>query len=224
MDYDMLNFFMKYFSRAMMLLLVLPIVNCAKGAIAKKLGDDTAESAGRITLNPMAHLDLLGSLMIMLIGFGWSKPMPINYLRMKNSKAGIIILALAGSLTLLLMSIICRNIAMTVSIFVNSMAGVAIARILELLSSISVSLAVLHLLPFPGMDGFTLLYHIAGKKFAAWYHRNKRIVDQVSFYLMLFLFFIGDLTQGRFDPLLKLIATVDLGLQFTTVWQYFVFM
>ena len=84
MNTDALSLVMKYLSRALMLLLLMPVLNYVKGTVAKKMGDDTAEMAGRITLNPMAHLDLLGSLMIMLVGFGWSKPLPINYNRMKK--------------------------------------------------------------------------------------------------------------------------------------------
>ena len=111
MNYSVLNLFMKFFSRALMLLLVLPVINYAKGLVARKQGDDTAEAAGRLTLNPIAHLDILGSLMIMLCGFGWSKPMPINYNRMRNTKKGIILVALTGPVTLFIMSIICRNVA-----------------------------------------------------------------------------------------------------------------
>ena len=84
MNTDALSLIIKYMSRALMLFLLMPVLNYVKGSIAKKMGDDTAEMAGRITLAPMAHLDLLGSLLIMLIGFGWSKPLPINYNLMTN--------------------------------------------------------------------------------------------------------------------------------------------
>ena len=223
MDYT-LELIMRFFSRALMLLLVLPIMNCAKGLVAKKQGDDTAEMAGRITLNPMAHLDMLGSLMILLIGFGWSKPMPINYNRMRNTKKGIILVALTGPLSLFLMSIVCRNIAAVVLRFLGAetIASWAIWLIFVLLSGISVSIGVLHLLPFPGMDGFTLLYYLTGNKFAAWYHKNQRAIDQYSFYVFMGLILIGRLTNGIIDPIGWIINIFDWLLDWTTIWMYFI--
>lgn len=223
MNYSLFNLFIKFFSRALMLLLVLPVINYAKGLVAKKQGDDTAEAAGRITLNPMAHLDILGSLMIMLCGFGWSKPMPINYNRMRNTKKGIILVALTGPVTLFIMSIICRNVALVVLNMISGVAGMAIGFIFSMLASISVCIGVIHLLPLPGMDGFTLLYYLTGNKFASWYHRNQRAVDQYSFYVLIALFFIGPLTGGHIDPLGWIIGIFDWILNWTTVWENFVF-
>lgn len=223
MNYSVLNLFMKFFSRALMLLLVLPVINYAKGVVARKQGDDTAEAAGRLTLNPIAHLDILGSLMIMLCGFGWSKPMPINYNRMRNTKKGIILVALTGPVTLFIMSIICRNVALVVLNMISGVAGMAIGLIFSMLASISVCIGVIHLLPLPGMDGFTLLYYLTGNKFASWYHRNQRAIDQYSFYVLIALFFIGPLTGGLIDPLGWIIGIFDWILNWTTVWGNFVF-
>ena len=170
-----MNFFWKMFSRALMLLLVLPVTNSIKGLVAKWQGDDTAERSGRITLNPMVHLDLLGSLAIMLCGFGWAKPMPISI-------------------------------------------------IFSTLAEINTCLGVIHLLPIPGMDGFTLLYMFAGQKFVRWYHYNQRMVDQVSLIVLFVLFFIGDLTRGLIDPLGWLIYLVHYGVLYkTTFWIPFIF-
>lgn len=223
MDYS-LELIIKYLSRALMLLLVLPVMNCAKGLIAKKQGDNTAEQSGRITLNPMVHLDLLGSLLIMLIGFGWSKPMPINYLRMKNTKKGIILVALTGPLSLFLMSIVCRNISAALFAFLGyeNITVWAIAFIFSMLSGISVSIGVLHLLPLPGMDGFILLYYLTGNKFAAWYHKNQRAIDQYSFYVFMGLILIGRLTNGLIDPIGWIINIFDWLLSLTTFWTLFI--
>ena len=99
--------FLKYFSRALMILLVMPVINSVRGLVAKSQGDDTAEQAGRITLNPFMHLDPIGSLAILLCGFGWSKPMPFNVNRMKDMKKGIILLSLSGPLTHFASAILC---------------------------------------------------------------------------------------------------------------------
>jgi Zn-dependent protease len=224
MNTDTLSLIIKYMSRALMLFLLMPVLNYVKGSIAKKMGDDTAEMAGRITLNPMAHLDLLGSLLIMLIGFGWSKPMPINYLRMKNTKKGIILVALTGPLSLFLMSIVCRNISAALFAFLGyeNITVWAIAFIFSMLSGISVSIGVLHLLPLPGMDGFILLYYLTGNKFAAWYHKNQRAIDQYSFYVFMGLILIGRLTNGLIDPIGWIINIFDWLLSLTTFWTLFI--
>lgn len=223
MNTDALSLVMKYLSRALMLLLLMPVLNYVKGSIAKKMGDDTAEMAGRITLNPMAHLDLLGSLMIMLVGFGWSKPLPINYNRMKNSRVGAVVMAITGPLTLFIMAILCKNIAEILYYLLTGMTGVAVYLIFSILGSLATCIGVIHLLPLPGMDGFTLIYHLAGNKFVSWYHGNQRTIDQVSFYILLFLFFVGDLTRGAFDPLGWIIAFFNFIFSLTTLWVPFVF-
>ncbi len=223
MEWSTLETVMNFLSRALMLLLVLPVINYAKGMVAKKQGDDTAEMAGYLTLNPMKHLDLLGSLMILLCGFGWSKPMPINYNRMRDTKKGIILVAITGPLSLFIMSIVCKNISAIVSYLLDGMAGLAIAIIFSLLASISVCIGVIHLLPLPGMDGFTLLYYLTGNKFASWYHRNQAVIDQFSFYILIFLFFIGRLTNGVLDPLGWIINAFDFVFGLTTLWVPMVF-
>lgn len=212
-----------FFARILMLLLVLPVVNYARGLVAIKQGDDTPEVSGALTLNPMRHLDMLGSLLILLCGFGWTKPMPINYSRMKNMRRGVILVALTGPLTLFIMSILCRNISAIVIFTIESTAGGALKIIFDLLSQISVCLGVLYLLPFPGFDGFTLLYHLGGVKFRNWYHRNQPIVDRLSFYIVLSLFFIDRITFGFIDPLGWLILLVDRLLNFTLFWIPMVF-
>ncbi len=107
---ELLEKFFKYFSRVLMLLLVMPMTNSARGLVAKWNGDDTSEREGRITLSPMSHLDPIGALMIFLIGFGWSKPMPINYNRMTNIRRGIVTVALAGPVSHFLTAIVCKLI------------------------------------------------------------------------------------------------------------------
>lgn len=223
MNTDTLSLIIKYMSRALMLFLLMPVLNYVKGSIAKKMGDDTAEMAGRITLDPMAHLDLLGSLMIMLIGFGWSKPLPINYNRMKNSRTGAIVIAITGPITLFIMAILCKNISTILSYLLTGMTGFSVSLIFMLLGSLATCIGVIHLLPLPGMDGFTLIYHLAGNKFVSWYHRNQRTIDQVSFYILLFLFFVGDLTRGAFDPLGWIISFFNFIFELTTLWVPFVF-
>lgn len=69
-------------ARIVIILLVLPLHEFAHGWVARKCGDDTAEAAGRLTLNPLAHVDPFGAVLLLLTGFGWAKPVPINPARM----------------------------------------------------------------------------------------------------------------------------------------------
>ena len=94
--------FLKYFSRVITLLLVIPLHEAAHGLVAKWLGDATAERQGRITLTPFAHLDPIGSLLMIFTGFGWAKPVPVNPVRMKKYRAGFALTALAGPVSNLL--------------------------------------------------------------------------------------------------------------------------
>lgn len=222
---DTLELFLTFFSRALMLFLVLPVTNSVKGLVAKALGDDTAEIQGRITLNPMAHLDLLGSLAIMLCGFGWSKPLPINFNRMKDTRKGILILSLTGPATYYLMAIICMNLC-SIILYISSevtIAITAIALILSFLANINICLGTIHLLPIPPMDGFNILNHFAPPKFHNWYYRNYQQVNRWSTYILLGLFFIDTLTNGLIDPLGWLISLVSRLLSLTTAWVPLVF-
>lgn len=224
----MLNLFFKYFARALMLLLVLPITNSAKGIVAKKLGDNSAEVEGRITLNPMAHLDMLGSLCIMLVGFGWSKPLPINFSRMKNIRKGVVLISLTGPATHYLSAIVCKIISFFILRYSDSSGGgitvaFCLVLIFTLLSNINICLGTIHLLPLPPADGFNLIQQFAGAKFNKWYYSNYRMINQVSFYIIMFLFFVGPLTNYYFDPLGWLITLVDHLLSLTLIWLPIVF-
>ena len=83
-------------ARLFVLFCVLPVHEFAHAFVATKLGDQTARLSGRLTVNPLAHLDLFGTLMILLVGFGYAKPVPVNPRNFKNPKVGMAITALMG--------------------------------------------------------------------------------------------------------------------------------
>ena len=84
----------------------MPIHEYAHALVATKLGDDTPRLSGRLTLNPMAHIDILGAAMILLVGFGYAKAVPVNPRNFKNPKAGMALTAAAGPISNILMSFI----------------------------------------------------------------------------------------------------------------------
>ncbi|MBQ1464314.1 MAG: site-2 protease family protein [Ruminococcus sp.] len=225
-----LKLFLKFFSRALMLLLVMPLTNSAKGLVAKWQGDDTSEREGRITLNPMAHLDPLGSLAILLCGFGWSKPMPISPVRMKDYRRGVILLSLTGPVTHFLSAIVCNFIVellyclpMTSSQMQNISPLWCLGVVLVFLSNINVCLGTINLLPLPPMDGFNILHQFAGNKFNSWYYSNYQTINRASTIILLVLFFMPELTGGMLDPLGILIAWVSSIISLATAWVPAVF-
>ena len=84
------------FINALVLFTALPVHECAHAWVAHKMGDDTAKNQGRITLNPFKHLSLWGSIMMVLIGFGWGKPVNVNPNNFKNPRKGMVLTSLAG--------------------------------------------------------------------------------------------------------------------------------
>ena len=93
-------------ARVFVIFCVMPIHEFAHAFVAYKLGDDTARLSGRLTLNPLAHIDLVGALMIFLVGFGYAKPVPVNPRNFKNPKGGMAATALAGPISNLIMAFI----------------------------------------------------------------------------------------------------------------------
>lgn len=191
--------FIKYFSRIITMLLVLPLHESAHALVAKWFGDDTAERQGRISLNPLAHLDPFGGLLMVLTGFGWAKPVPINPLRMKKYRAGISLTALAGPVSNLLAAfvagiayniIICTKSGLMalVSSEVTTMSCVLL--LLSFLFQVNVGLAVFNLIPIPPLDGYNVLSYFTSEKVDRWFYRHQREVTFAFIVVILGLSYI----------------------------------
>ncbi len=101
-----INTVIEIFTKVIVIFLVLPVHEYAHAWAAHKMGDDTAAYAGRLTLNPLAHVDWIGAICIFLTGFGWAKPVPINPLKFKKQRLGVSLTAAAGPLSNLIVAFI----------------------------------------------------------------------------------------------------------------------
>lgn len=186
MSSDITSLFLKYFTRICIIFLILPIHECAHAFVAKKMGDDTASLSGRITLNPLAHIDIVGAVLLVLTGFGWAKPVPINPSRMKNSRLGISLTALAGPVSNLLAALAGMIIHKFLYAFdlyrITSMQYVYI--ILVYFISINIGLAVFNLIPVPPLDGDKVLSYFTPYKYKLWVQRYQNVISIVFIVLI----------------------------------------
>lgn len=136
----------------------LPIHEVAHGYIAYKLGDPTAKNLGRLNLNPLAHFDPVGTTALLLLGYGWAKPVPVNPFYFKNRKNGMALTALAGPASNVLMAFVALLLYKVLAYFVPNISFVNILmQVLSLIMSINLSLAAFNLLPIPPLDGSKII-------------------------------------------------------------------
>lgn len=140
-------------------LLCITLHELSHGLVAYKLGDDTAKRAGRLTLNPIKHLDPMGLLMMLVFHVGWAKPVPVNMFKFKNPKRGMAITALAGPVSNIVIAVVFMFLYGAAYIPLGqSDAGSYFLSMLQLTAYISLGLAIFNLIPISPLDGSKVLF------------------------------------------------------------------
>ena len=166
-------------------LLSLSFHEFSHGYVAFKLGDPTAKQAGRLTLNPLAHIDPLGTLGMLIFRFGWAKPVPVNVMYFKDRKKGMAITAAAGPISNLLLAFLCLLLFVPVLVYAGWTAvGSYAANFLYIMVMINVGLAVFNLLPISPLDGSKILYAVLPNKIYFSIMRYERYFQPVLFLLL----------------------------------------
>lgn len=183
-----LSVFIQLMARVFIVFCIMPIHEYAHALIASKLGDDTARLSGRLTLNPFAHVDPIGAIMILLVGFGYAKPVPVNPRNFKNPKKGMALTALAGPVSNLILALIFLIPAYGIEVFIydNNPMMQAIVVFLSSAASLNVGLAVFNLIPVPPLDGSRIFNVIIPSKYYFKIMQYERYIVLAIFALLFF--------------------------------------
>ena len=179
------------FARVFVMFCILPVHEFAHALLSTKLGDQTARLSGRLTLNPLAHLDFFGALLMLIAGFGYAKPVPVNMNNFppKKRKSYMALTALAGPLSNLIMAFVFSIFYCAVFRFGSPTEGsMAEAVLLFFLyvAQINVSLAVFNLIPVPPLDGSRILTAVLPDRYYYTLMKYERYIVYAVLALVLF--------------------------------------
>ena len=158
----------------------------AHGWVAYLFGDDTAKLSGRLSPNPLKHLDPMGTIALFFAGFGWARPVPVDFSRLKNFRLGLISVSLAGCLT----NIIIAAVALFLLQFEAIAANGLLASLLLVIARINIILGAFNLIPIPPLDGSKILMGFL----PAEARQGLARIEPYGFFILIFLIFSGILS------------------------------
>jgi Zn-dependent protease len=178
----------------------------AHGWVAYLFGDDTAERYGRLTFNPLPHIDIIGALMLFFVGFGWAKPVPVNYNALRNSRFGLVSVSLAGCLT----NVLIAFAALLALQFPIISASPATVTVLSIVARINIVLGAFNLIPIPPLDGSKVLMSFLPPNAQDGLAR----IEPYGFYILAFFLFTGMLNPviGFMQNIIYWIISLIVGL------------
>jgi len=177
----------------------------AHALAADKLGDDTPRRQGRLTLNPLAHLDPIGSIILVFAGFGWGKPVeinPRNFNRTVTMSAGEAIVSIAGPMMNFLLAIVFSLITFALlkfaPMFILTQLGAIILSLLQITVAINIGLGVFNLIPLPPLDGSKVLNHFLPYNAKEWFARYAQV-----FYIIFVVLWITGIAGNIISPIIN---------------------
>ncbi len=148
-----MNFILELLIKVLFVFTAFPVHGYVSAWLADKLGDPTPRYNGKLTLNPMVHIDIFGAIMMVLVGFGWAKPVAINGRNFKNYRVGSVLISLSGPVS----SIIMAFISMIIYKVLLYTVGGIISEIFCYIAMFNIGLAVFNLLPIPPLAGWGII-------------------------------------------------------------------
>jgi Zn-dependent protease len=201
------NFFFKLSIMLVPGMLAIVCHEVSHGYIAWRFGDPTARMLGRLTLNPIKHIDIVGTLMIFFVGIGWAKPVPVVYENLRNPKRDMIWVAAAGPITNILLATISAILLRGIVTFGNPAApGTTLAMIIEPLVLmlafsvyINLLLAIFNMIPLPPLDGGRVMVGLLPYRQANALAR----IEPYGMIIIIVLVFFTNIFSYVISPLLK---------------------
>jgi len=187
-----------FFLLAIPVLYSIIIHELAHGWVAYRMGDPTAKQAGRLSLNPLKHLDPVGTLMLFIFGFGWAKPVPINLAYVRDMRKGLILVSSAG----IIANIVVAFIALLL-LRILSPSSEGITLLLHYLAQINIILAAFNLIPIPPLDGSKILMGFMSERFQYLFSR----LEPYGLFIIIALLYIGAL-----NPVIAMFRRIILSM------------
>lgn len=195
-------------SRMFVVLCCMPVHEMAHAYAAYKCGDDTAKLKGRLTINPFAHLDLIGTLMILFFGIGYANPVPVNPARLKHPRKNMALISFAGPLANIIMSFIFIFLTYFL-MFIAPTNNVIymVASFFSYAAQVNVTLAVFNLIPIPPLDGSKILTAVLPDKIYFSLMRYERYI-MIGLFVLLFLGVLNGPISWLSNILLNIISFI----------------
>lgn len=173
-------------ARAVVLLIAFTIHELAHAVTADRLGDPTPRRMGRITLNPLKHLDPIGTILLLLVGFGWAKPVLINPMNLRgNPRVAMGIVAAAGPISNIIMAVLGALVIRSGVVNLQGAAAMSVGMFLFVFVQINLILAFFNLIPVPPLDGSKILFAILPDELVY----QLRPLEQYGFLILMALIF-----------------------------------